>query len=170
MPLLSLVAHRPLKRFQMPSNGTLISWVRQNFSNILWTSKYCFNETLLVVTLFNRISRKLVTHSMQHFLMHSRRRGQGVVKRLCKLWWASNLLCLSDGALSDNGARHRKSEREEDEELLKGGESAVDGDDQPFVFEESPSCETSVKPFPILTLICLPQSSTATCDHTNFRV
>jgi SWI/SNF-related matrix-associated actin-dependent regulator of chromatin subfamily A member 5 len=47
---------------------------------------------------------------------------------------------LSD---SDKTARHRKSEKEEDEELLKE-EAKVDDDDQPFVFEESPSCRELV--------------------------
>lgn len=54
---------------------------------------------------------------------------------------ALNALSLTHARPSENGARHRKSEKEEDEEMLRGGELAADGDDQPLVFEDSPSCE-----------------------------
>lgn len=88
------------------------------------------------------IRRERVTLSTLLYWMRSRSQRGEVERRLCRC--RSLFVCIIDSRLintSDKSARHRKSEKEEDEELLKDGELAADGDDQPFVFEESPSCE-----------------------------
>lgn len=68
---------------------------------------------------------------------------------------------------SDNGARHRKSEKEEDAELMKEDNEA---DDQPYVFEESPPCTFLSASNGWYTSSYSHQSFTVSCVHTSSRV
>lgn len=82
-------------------------------------------------------------------MMDAELKPQGRSRKKKQLHVCAFVFCgydVSDLFLSyfnDSNARHKKSENEEDKEPLKDEEAEMDREDQSFMFESSPSCESS---------------------------